>query len=336
MRISNKPGNLHKEYPGHIRIEVSKGCTRKCSFCGILTVEKTPNLMTKEVMDKIVDTLPMETKRIDFELGGEPLLNPNLPYFIQKLKTKNSKVQITIISNTDVLVYKHKSAQYIMDCFDAGLNFYHADVYDKSTGTKFIALLKENIHDLKSRYIKVLNFYNMNYNAWSYHGGKNKEIIVCDEHLDNQRSNKSTRKWHNYAGNMTIEEQTKLNIPFETKYKKCVEPFKSLPIDSYGNYFLCCLDFSKSIILGNVLTDSILDVWRSEEMDRIRHTLHNGRRDLIPVCSLCSKRSFRVGLYYYAGKEYDLLESSNIISKKCNLTHHQKTVQKLFKEKNSD
>lgn len=330
MNISKKHGNLHRAHPTQLRLEVAQGCTRNCKFCGIITVGNVMHTMSIETMDCIIASLPTGTKRIDFSLGGEPLLNENLPYLISKLRTKSPKVQISILSNTDVLVYNHKNIDYLLELFDSGLNFYHSDIYDKNTGIKYLELLKENKEKIVGKNIKALNFYAIDYNIWSYHGGKNKEILVCDEHNLDVRKNKVSRRLHNWGGNMSLDQHIDNKIVMKTLQTKCAEPFVSLPIDYSGRYFLCCIDFSKSLILGNVKLIGIEDMWSSETMDQLRWILENKRRDLIPICSMCTKKSFRSGLYYYSGKHYDLEAMAKKFRSMSHITQHQKNILALF------
>lgn len=324
------PGNLHRPYPTQIRIEATQGCTRNCSFCGITTVGNKIKKMTKETMDLIVEKFPAETKRVDFALHGEPIINENIGYIIKKLRNKVPKLQISILSNTDIITYMNKSVDFLVHLFNCGLNFYHADIYDKKTGIEFLALLKENKKILKENNIRAVNFYAIDYNVWSYHGGKNKEIILCDEHNFKTRENKATRRVHNWGGNITEEKQKEMNIPFKTIMSKCAEPFKSLVISYSGDIFLCCVDFSKSATLSNIKDISnIKDFWNSSIFQKIRHVLNQGRRDLIPVCSICSKKSFRQGLYMYAGKKYEIKELTNMFSAD-KLTENQKNIRSLY------
>lgn len=325
------PGNLHRPYPTQVRIEVAQGCTRNCHFCGITTVGNSVKLMTKDTMDLIVEKFSAQTKRVDFELHGEPLLNPNIVYIVKRLRAKFKKLQITIISNTDVLTKINKSISVLLDLFDAGLNFYHADIYDKRSGKAFIDLLKSSKSLLTEKNIKAYNFYALDYNAWSYHGGKNKEIIVCDEHLLKNRKHKNTRKLHNYAGNLSIEQQSNMNIPFKTLNTKCAEPFKAVAIAYDGTLFACCLDFSKSLKLANIRDiPTIESYWQSDDYNKLRFLLNKGKRALIPLCSICSKRSFRVGLYNYCGPSYNEENLKKEFAAKTKLSYNQKIIKEEY------
>lgn len=330
--VSEKQGNLHRSVPTQLRIEVAQGCTRQCDFCGICTVGNKIRLMSRETMDKIVEHLPLGTKRIDFALHGEPLLNKDLPYFIKKLRAKSPKVQISILSNGDIVSRVNKNGEYVLELFEAGLNFLHVDMYDKESGELFLSALRKNKDDFVKKGIAIKNFYSIDYNVWTYHGGKSKEILFCNEYDISNRKYKVTRHLHNWAGNMTVEKLREFKIPFKTVYTKCCEPFKSISITCDGKYMMCCMDFSKSLLVGDVLDTSIEEIWDSEIMQKIRWVLENKRRDLIPLCSICTRKSFRAQLYYYRGKKYDLEEVSKEISKMNFLSPHQLKIKEMYDE----
>ena len=60
------------------------------------------------------------------------------------------------------------------------------------------------------------------------------------------------------------------------KRQYCGYPSQRLVIDTEGNVFPCCVDFHKTMCLGNIEIDSLLDIWNSIKLKTIRDLLKDG------------------------------------------------------------
>ena len=299
---------VHKcVYPLQAKLEVTQGCNHNCFFCGVTyKKDKRFKFMTMETLKEIVDKLPERTKRLDFELHGEPLLNKNILAFIKYARKKKPWLQITIISNVKLI----KTKDQITDLFDAGLNNLYADLYTEEARSDFLYLIEEGFED-----IKISDIYKSSDSPWGYKGCKQRKIFLSDESTITNRSQRTSRQLTNFGGNLPYEVWSKyIDTPL-TDFpimRKCVEPFKTLTIDYQGNVFLCCMDLYKSLIMGNVYDDTIENIWNNELFMKIRFVLNWGRRDLVPTCYFCDRITYRVGLYGYFGRRYSLLELEEI------------------------
>lgn len=288
-------GNLLFDYPRHIRLEIHRGCNRRCKFCGIQSTSKINTQMSPETFNKaILPNIQPELRRLDFAMHGEPLMNPNILDYVAALRTKHSKLQISILSNADYL--SSYGNDFLLRLFDAGLNFFHTDLYNSRAEEKFLTYLRSNKEQYKSNNIRILDFYRSRVNPWSYRGPDAKYILLCSE---NNREDIITRRLHNVGGNMDYSYWKKVNKQLQDlpSTDKCIEPFKSAAIISTGELCLCCVDWSRSCILADLNNTTLYDAWNSEFINKIRYALHHGRRDIIPTCMWCDKKCFRVGLY---------------------------------------
>ena len=55
-----------------------------------------------------------------------------------------------------------------------------------------------------------------------------------------------------------------------------------------GNATVCCWDVHERAVIGNVLEQSVQEIWESYAANSIRAMLDDGRRDLITLCSRCN------------------------------------------------
>lgn len=289
-------------YPSHLRIETVQGCTRTCITCPCSCKKSNHKFMSIDTFfTYVLPNINNKVKRIEFSMHGEPLLNKYLPLFIKAIKEKEPKIQVSIISNGDLLNF-----QKVKLLFENGLNFIHVDIYNKKSKIKFMDTIRKNKSYFKENNIETIKFVKGGKNIWSYYGGKNKCILMSDESEGfNKIENHIIRNIHTWAGNLNLNEWKKFNIDIN-KFplnKKCTEPMKCAPIDIYGNVTLCCADFNKSIIYGSLKYFSMYEIWNNETINKVRFLLSKGIRHAIPACYFCNRPSFRVGLWP-AHKQY--------------------------------
>jgi Molybdenum cofactor biosynthesis enzyme len=81
-------------------VEVSSMCNAKCTFCPRTQLNFVNGIMNCDTMRTISEWIPSNSSIILSGMG-EPLLNPNIEYFIKKLKLRENDV--SIITNGSLL-----------------------------------------------------------------------------------------------------------------------------------------------------------------------------------------------------------------------------------------
>ena len=56
-----------------------------------------------------------------------------------------------------------------------------------------------------------------------------------------------------------------------------------------GDVIMCCNDYTKKIILGNVKDESIKEIWNSKKYQSIREFVFDKDFEKITACSTCTK-----------------------------------------------
>ena len=317
--IKKSPGQHVFQHINYIQIEPHTGCTRKCEFCGIMHENKHLD-MSLEIFQKILEGVTNKTKRISFSLGGEPFMNPILPDLFNYTRSQLPKIQISTVSNGDMFTKVYKSLNVLWESFRKGLNIIQIDLYDAESYEKFKELLIQDKHVIEELGIQFVNYHRGGFNPWSYHGSKNRTIIYCDEREGFNKYNTGTRNFHTWAGNLDIDYLKEMGVDLRTDFpvdKVCTEPLNYIAFEANGDQMLCCSNGPKVSNLGSIKEHTIMELWKGETFQKYRYALKHGRRDLIPDCYLCNKRSFRHGLYPYWGEhEYDFKELEVFFSSK--------------------
>ena len=85
------------------------------------------------------------------------------------------------------------------------------------------------------------------------------------------------------------------------KGSKCYYPYYKMFVDWNGDVLFCSNDWGREIIIGNLLKQSLYDVWMSDKMKEIRDRLSKGDRSSSP-CNKCS-----VGGTLFGQPSFDLI-----------------------------
>lgn len=86
----------------------------------------------------------------------------------------------------------------------------------------------------------------------------------------------------NRGGSVDIENEKR-----KAQFKKCPD-IRTLIITKDGDVILCCQDYFKKYVMGNVMEKSLLDIWNSYKDLREKLLKHNIVE--LPICKTCLNR----------------------------------------------
>lgn len=252
--------------PAIVEISNSGTCNRSCSFCP----RSDPNypdireFITSELHEKIIKQLSEVDYQgvISYSGFNEPLLNKNIYRDIRQVKDYLPKAKIEIVTNGDVL-----NISRLKKLFDHGLTTILISVYDGPKDyEKFEKMCKDaNLHFLqymvRKRYLNEDNDFGITIN--------------------------------NRSGNLTNSEYKILPLKEPLK-KKCTYPSYNFFIDYNGDVLMCSHDWGKKNILGNLNTNTIFNIWMSENAKKSRSNLANSDRGFSP-CDVCDVKGNLIG-----------------------------------------
>jgi len=261
--------------PSWIELSLIDVCNRKCLFCPKSNNSIAPDTFQK-MNRKIIDNIHNQLEQINFNgtlslCGyGEPLLHKDINYIVEKL---SSVSKVEIITNGDVLSIK------ILQ----GLN--------KSKVSKILISMYDGPEQIKK-------FREMVAEACV----PEEIVILRDRWYD--KYNDFGVKLTNRAGTIDVGEQSKVNIA-----AKCYYPSYQLLIDWNGDVFLCPQDWQRRVAMGNIMQETIFDIWTGKVLTNFRKNLLNGKRCASP-CSSCNADGTLLGKNHV--KEWSKLYNKKI------------------------
>jgi radical SAM protein with 4Fe4S-binding SPASM domain len=243
-------------------------CNRTCNFCP--RAHGYPNLnlhMSLKTIDKIASDLSNShyQNRILYSSFGESLLYKHLIPSIKLFKKYMPwQENIQIVTSGDRLTY-----DTTLKLIDAGINKFFISLYDGP----------EQADHFQELFLKV---------------GLNSDKYILQHYYKPPEEDYGFLGLSNRAGNLP-EEISKI----ETLKSGCNMPFYEMSIHWNGDVLLCSHDWEKKQIMGNVMKQSMQDIWfNSKKLWEFRNKLKDNRN-----CHPCNKCNIKGVLYGNKSKE---------------------------------
>lgn len=275
-------------------------CNFKCVYCahslGHAKMKEQynfkPEMMDMKTFDNIVEQLkefPEKIKVVSLTGQGEPLLNKNIPYMIQKLKEANVCERIEIISNGSLL-----TTETADNLIESGLD-----------------ILRISLQGLSSQKYKEVCDYKLSFDEYLsqieyYFNNKTEKnqifVKVLDIALNEGEEEQFYKTFENITDRMFIEQcqpvydNVELTDGLERdcdrygnireKRDICTICFYMLGIFPNGDVEPCD-GIYKPIVLGNVNQISLKEMWDSKMLKEFWKMQLNRNRYNNPKCKVC-------------------------------------------------
>ena len=249
-----------KKFPLPTEIEISESgtCNRTCSFCPRSDpgFEDKKEFISNELHLKMCSELKGLNYQGTIRYSGfiEPMVDKNIFNLISSARTALPKSNIEMVTNGDVL-----NLRRLKRLFSNGLSKILISAYDG----------KEDADKLHQLCLEA--------------GLLDHQFIVRHRYLSEDQDFGITLS--NRSGLMENAE-FKIKGLSEPLKKPCYIPAYTFFLDYQGDVLICPHDWGKKIILGNLNTSSILDIWFSSKAMKIRGMLIQANRNFKP-CNLC-------------------------------------------------
>ena len=246
--------------PTWIELSLIDVCNRTCSFCPKSDPKVAPDTYQK-MSRLLINRLSSELKKIKYRGSialcgyGEPLLHKDILYITKKLSEAAS---VEIVTNGDVLTSKMLKNLYLAKVSRVLISMYDGPEQIK----KFKRVIK------KSKMPPNL-------------------IILRDRWYD--KDNNFGVKLTNRTGTIKIGNQVS-----NSTHTTCFYPSYQFLIDWNGDVFLCPQDWQRRMSMGNMMQESIFDIWSGKIMSKYRKELLKGKRNLSP-CNSCNAQGTLLG-----------------------------------------
>ena len=288
----------YKLIPKILTIETVFGCNSHCSMCPIdLPTPRKKGIMPVEMSNYILDELSPYNDKIEmlnFFALGEPLLDEHIFQRIKYAKDKGYK-NIAISTNADLLD-KEKQKKLLETGVDTIL--FSLDGMKKEThenirnGVNFERVVENCQSIIKMRdegnYNTrfIIRFIQQESNEDEWEDYKK----FWGMRLSNEKGDMITRyPMHSWGGQVSSKESILNSKDAKIEKQSCPRPNELLTILADGSVPLCHEDWHKAIYnFGNVKDAHPLEIFNSEEFNRIRKIHSDGNKNVLQLCNECT------------------------------------------------
>jgi radical SAM protein with 4Fe4S-binding SPASM domain len=248
----------------------------------------------KKVAKQIKDLATVKT--LNFYMMGEPFVNKQLPQFISIAKTEAIAERVIVTSN-GTLVRPHL---YPAIC-DSQLDYLRVSIYGgnesahaSNTQSPFrLSQIKDNVLGLKrfrdSRgqrdpfiYVKMIG---------SPHENENRQFKQLFSEAADEVFLEPVMNWNDpEEGDLSGQAKgTPMSQQYFSATKAvCPFPFYTLVIHSDLRVSVCCVDWNKQAVVGNLRDESLADIWKGERLRTFQLRHLQRRRHELAGCKNCT------------------------------------------------
>lgn len=273
----------------NIIIETTNLCNARCVMCPHSQMQRKTEVMNDETFSLIVDKLKKEKiNPLAFILNGfgDPLTDMKIFERVRVIKKEFPSSVVKFYSNFGLA-----TDDTIKNMLDSGLdelnvsfNGFNKENYEKVMGIDYdrtrgnlkslIAERNKRKSNLKIRLSMTLTVHN--------DGDEKKFVEEWKQKVDSV----SVNKIHTYGGSVAdVSGKNKIN--FNKLIYPCKYLWSTIVFGVTGDIFLCCLDYEGQYNFGNIKDNSILDIFYSERLNKIREQHLKSDLKNIAMCSQC-------------------------------------------------
>ena len=288
--------------PFALYVEPTNICNFKCVYCpeSFSDFEERSGGLHRldlgafeRIADQVLDLGGVKT--LNLYMMGEPFVNKHLPEFIRIAKHKNIADRVIVTSNGSLLT-EDASRRVI----DAGLDYLRISIYGgeaepfaRKTQTK---IPLDRVHSNVARFRNLRDEANGKtflYVKMIDSGDKdeNRHFLDLFSPIADEAVIEPVMNWNDpEEGNLAQVDRDEMlqTALFQKKKNVCPFPFYTLVVHSDLRVSVCCVDWAKETSVGDLMTQTLAEIWRGERLKEFQLAHLERRRHEISACRNCT------------------------------------------------
>ena len=278
--------------PTRVRIEPSSVCNLRCQHCptGVSYGKVERTVMKPALFERILAQLRQQANFTEcvLYLGGEPLLNKDLPLMIRRLRAETTVSRI--LFNTNGMLLRE---QLCRELAEAGVDQIEISIDGRTPeennrirrGADY-AKVRDHIR-LLARFLPAERITIAN-TVVKRPGDPDRPTtpsFLAEDFPGLAIQSTYAMKWPG----LEVEHSLLAEAPPDSKESPgyCKKPFTELAIRANGDVVPCCFDLGSELVLGNVKEQDLLDIWHGAAYRQLRETVL--RNEIAALPALCRK-----------------------------------------------
>lgn len=279
------------DFPITLGMELLNKCNFACVMCHT-TRDKSPKItLPRATIERVLTECGREgLPALMFGIGEEPLLHKQFRDVFELAKTADV---MDIFLFTNGMLLTEDLARFLIERQIArvfvSLDAATPETFRKIRGKDELERIERNIHTLvrlRDEQGSALPMVRVSFCVQPGNMAEKSAFIAkwqdVVDHIDFQMMHD-----FNDVGAMSAIDEEERNAagPPADPALRCHQPWEKLTIWANGDVSPCCTFHGKNVIVGNVETESLKEIWQGDRINNIRAQLATG--SLNPVCRVC-------------------------------------------------
>ena len=290
------------DFPSRINIEPTDRCNLRCNMCPRQDLTRPVGDISMELFDKLAQEISRHApSEVRLHKDGEPLLAPHIFELIDHIKTVAPSTLLNM--DTNALRLNEERAEKLLDSkLDIllfSVNAATPETYKKVRGSTKYDQVIGNIE----------RFLAMRRERGYVWPRVKVQLIVMAETKDEIGLFKE--KWGphdvdvllipaiNWGGHRP-QVKSLMRLP-ERRYP-CGFLWNSFSINYDGKVSFCNVDYNHLGVIGDVNEQTIEEIWKGPELERLRSLHKQGRFGEIDLCRECNYWAYTRNVWYHTPK----------------------------------
>jgi radical SAM protein with 4Fe4S-binding SPASM domain len=283
------PDHALAQFPAEIQIETNTACNATCVMCPYPEVSKEmkPGRMDAQLYEKILGECATEPAvwRLEPFLNNEPFTDVRMVDWIAMAKQRVPHAMVTVTTNGSLVTPKitDRLINSGLDAIWFSFNGATKETYEQIMGLSFDQV-KKNIDYLLDKRPPSLRVYTNMIDTVPMRG----EIADNVAYWQSRGVQSGSSPFVNRAGNVRNFDQLNYRAHSAQPARLCELLYRKMYIGYNGDVLLCCMDWRRRVVLGNVRERSLREIWLGDRYQHYRQLHEEGRVNELELCSTCS------------------------------------------------
>ncbi len=284
-------------FPHIIDIELTNLCNFRCLMCptGNHSQQRPQGFMPEEVFYRILDEIRGRKLGLRFIRWGEPLMHPKIIEFLTAAKRDGHLVHL----NTNGSYLTEDMADQLLavpiDSLKFSVQGVDRNSYREMRNIDFFDKLLETatmLHDKRGK--RDLPFLQISTTVTYESKELQQAFLERVSHVCDATNIGATNfDWLDLGAvrlkptEVDLLKSLMKQDSVQRIHPECPEVFDKLSINWNGKVTACCMDSNDLMVVGDVATQSLPEIWNSETLNEYRRLLADMRHDEMDLCKHC-------------------------------------------------
>jgi MoaA/NifB/PqqE/SkfB family radical SAM enzyme len=294
------------DFPNNVQIQTTAFCNASCSFCPYPETSKTLPMgtMDDDLFHAIVDQLAgREILLLQPFLMNEPLMDKRIVDRLAYMKAKVRGARLNITTNGVLLrpALVKELVRLDLDSIHISSNALTSETYRATMGIDGDQVIA-NVNNLAEQLRRAGARTRVIVTALLLKQNR-EEVFLVRDYWQRRGVEFFLNPLNDRAGNLDRSDFEEM-LPFDQAVNRaqllhynmsgCPSLYSFLGILYNGDLVTCCMDWRRSLVLGNARERSLYELWHGEAYRDIRGLSDTGRLDERPLCRQCGENRFSI------------------------------------------